>query len=248
MNQMIGIDNGLDKGMAYVNEMGGYPVYVKPNDLDGGELVVKVYSWNELRSVALYIFDRTDTLLVEKVAPGRDYRVLVYDGKVEAAYERVPLGVVGDGKSTVGELAQKRMNLLKKQEKLRRDFDPDDLTIFKVLRRSRVDRENVLAPGVRVNLLENASLGTGGEAIDLSQTIHPGFAEIALKAAAALGLKFAGVDILAADLTQAPETQEWAILELNSTPALSLFYELGPRQREQVEAVYRKILLGLVKG
>jgi D-alanine-D-alanine ligase-like ATP-grasp enzyme len=80
LNKRAGIDNGLNSGMRYAAEL-EYPLYVKPNDLDYGELVVKVYSWNELRSVALYIFERTDTLLIEKAVSGRDFRVLVYNGR-----------------------------------------------------------------------------------------------------------------------------------------------------------------------
>jgi D-alanine-D-alanine ligase-like ATP-grasp enzyme len=95
-------------------------------------------------------------------------------------------------KSSVRDLGEAKIALLKEKGRLRRDFDVDDLTVYKVLNRSGFDKADIPAEGARVNLLESASLSTGGEAIDLSDAIHPEFAELAIKACGAVGLKFAG--------------------------------------------------------
>ena len=44
--------------------------------------------------------------LVEEYVPGADYRLLVIDGKLEAAARRVPAHVVGDGVHTIEELVR----------------------------------------------------------------------------------------------------------------------------------------------
>jgi cyanophycin synthetase len=45
-------------------------------------------------------------IVVEQFAEGRDHRVLVVNGKVVAAAERVPACVIGDGKHTIAELIE----------------------------------------------------------------------------------------------------------------------------------------------
>ena len=47
---------------------------------------------------------RSESVLVETYIAGKDYRVLVVNGRVVAVAERVPAHVVGDGTHTVAEL------------------------------------------------------------------------------------------------------------------------------------------------
>ena len=42
-----------------------------------------------------------NVILVEKPVTGKDYRLVVLDKEVISAYERIPLTVVGDGKSNI---------------------------------------------------------------------------------------------------------------------------------------------------
>jgi hypothetical protein len=70
---------------------------------------------------------------------------LVYNDKAVVAYERKPFSVVGDGKSTIGELANAKVALLKEQGKLRKNFDADDITICKVLHRERLYKDEIRA-------------------------------------------------------------------------------------------------------
>lgn len=70
-----------------------------------------------------------------------------------------------------------------------------------------------------VTLLDNANLSTGGESHDITEEIHPDFVHLAQEAAQTLGLRLAGVDMLADDLTlPLDQNKHVAIIELNGAP------------------------------
>ena len=48
--------------------------------------------------------------IIEKYLPGRDYRVVVLDGEIISAYERISLSVVGDGKKSILSLLKQKQN------------------------------------------------------------------------------------------------------------------------------------------
>jgi hypothetical protein len=87
----------------------GYPVVVKPVDRDGGE---GVRAGLEDAAAVRAAFDEALKLsarvLVEKHVPGRDYRLQVVDGEVQGVLERVPGGVVGNGRDSVRVLLEQQ--------------------------------------------------------------------------------------------------------------------------------------------
>lgn len=220
----------------------GYPVFVKPNDMSQGAFVTKLRDAAPLATVAQQIFAHTDVLLVEQAVTGRDYRVVVLDGRVMAAYERVPLSVVGDGIHDIATLLGRLAQALPAQGRHNATIDWQDGRIEAKLQEQGWQRGSIVAPGQRVALLDNANLSTGGSAIDISEHIHPGFVELARRACATLGLVLAGVDFIAADLCQSPDGQSWHILEMNAAPGLEHFAAQGPQQLERVQALYRHVL------
>jgi D-alanine-D-alanine ligase-like ATP-grasp enzyme len=52
----------------------------------------------------------------------------------------------------------------------------------------------------------------------VTDTIHPDYIEIARRAADALGARFAGVDIIANDVTRSAAQGDYCINEVNTTP------------------------------
>jgi D-alanine-D-alanine ligase-like ATP-grasp enzyme len=226
---------------AYAAEL-GYPVFVKPNDLSQGAFVTKLHQSAPLLELAQQIFAHTDVMLVEQAVPGRDYRVVVLDGQIMAAYERVPLSVQGDGVSDIATLLARLWQTLRAQGRMNASLDAHDGRIDGKLQQQGWSRASILPPGQRVALLDNANLSTGGSALDISDTVHAGFAELARQACTTLGLVLAGVDFIAADLCQPPGEQSWHILELNAAPGLENFAAQGPVQLARVRLLYRKVL------
>jgi len=85
----------------------GYPVVVKPADLDGGNGVFPfLQDETALRAAWELCRTKTANIILEKHIIGLDYRLLVAKGELIAAIERSPAMVTGDGQGTVAELLE----------------------------------------------------------------------------------------------------------------------------------------------
>jgi D-alanine-D-alanine ligase-like ATP-grasp enzyme len=185
-------------------------------------------------------------MLIEVVAKGNDYRVVVLDEEVISAYQRLYLGIVGDGKSSVFDL------LLAKQKQFEADgrdtvLEINDYRLINNLKRKGLNFESVLASGEKLQLLDNANLSTGGEAVDVSETIHPDFQQLSVDITKKMGLRICGVDIFADDLTKSMAEQQfpYSIIEINGAPGIDNYANSGEAQKENVKDLYRKIIKSL---
>lgn len=232
---------GVRDAMAYAGTL-GLPVFVKPNNLSQGACVTKLHDAADLPAVAEDIFSRTAVMLVERACPGRDYRVVVLGDRIISVYERVPLSVTGDGVHTIDALLSQARQDLERQGRPNSEIDTADPRIDLKLRSRGLQRTTVPPAGEHLFLLDNANLSTGGMSIDVTDAIHPGFADIAVRATRALGLRLAGVDILCDDIASDATGQTWHILEVNAAPGLDNYAALGGAQAERVRDLYRRIL------
>lgn len=224
---------------AYADKV-GWPVIVKPNDMSQGTLVTRVNDAVELRTVAAEIFKQTNVALVQPIYKGNDYRVVMLDGTVAAAYQRVPLQVQGDGRTSIAALLadkQKRYTAAGRGEVIH--FH--DTRIAALLKSQGLTLASMPADGQTVRLLDNANLSTGGEAIDVTDHIHPSYRDIARRALKALNLRMGGIDFLAPDLTK-PAGDDHVIIEINASPGLRNFASLGPVQYARSVAYYTEII------
>ena len=86
----------------------GVPVVVKPQDGNQGRGVATNLTTQEQVAAAYQAaLQESDSIIVEKFAPGNDYRILVVNGKVVAASRREPAQVMGDGQQTIQELVDR---------------------------------------------------------------------------------------------------------------------------------------------
>ena len=85
----------------------GFPVVVKPQYGNQGRGVITNLSTRE-QVMTAFVNAREEgtSIMVEKFAPGADYRILVIGGKMVAAASREPAHVIGDGRSTVTQLVE----------------------------------------------------------------------------------------------------------------------------------------------
>lgn len=229
---------------AYAEAL-GFPVFAKPNNLSQGALVDKVANAAELAQHLADIFRQAPVALVEVPQPGRDYRVVVLGDEVISVYERRPLAVTGDGVHPVQALLAQAKAGLAGAGRPNAEIDLDDGRIDRKLARAGLTRASVLPAGQALALLDNANLSTGGSSVDITGAIHPTFAALALRATHGLGLRLAGVDFIADDLTADADGQSWVVLEVNPAPGLDNYASLGSEQHARVVGLYRKILLYL---
>jgi len=231
----------IHDGWNYAQEL-GLPVIVKPLSLSLGVLVVKVYEKEEFYQVAEKILQTQSGLLVERFYSGNDFRILAFDDEVVAAYQRIPLSVIGDGNSTIMQLVEnKRQKFVKNNEKIL--IDLEDFRIHRKLQRQNLSLETVLPQDTLVYLLDNANLSNGGHSVDFTDSIHPDFQKLAIKITKDLGLRLAGVDIITTDITK--PLVDYTVIEVNSAPGLGHYMSLGEIQTKRVENLYMKVLQAL---
>jgi D-alanine-D-alanine ligase-like ATP-grasp enzyme len=208
----------------------GFPVIVKPNSGTQGTGVSLVYNKQEFYKAAKNIFSRDRVLLVQKKLTGKDYRIVVLDKKVISAYERIPLNVVGDGKSTIKQLLNlKQKNFVASSRDTR--INIKDSRIFLKLKHQKLNLQSIPKKDERIYLLDNANLSTGGDSVDVTKKINPNFAKIAVNLTRDMGLRLCGVDLLIeGDISEKPN--KYWVLEINAAPGLDHYVKFGNLYRK----------------
>ncbi|MCL5410601.1 MAG: cyanophycin synthetase [Patescibacteria group bacterium] len=240
----IGSQNGIDEAYDYALSL-GLPVIVKPNSKSQGDSVCKAHTKREFHQACQKAFQRDKVILVQRVVHGKDYRIVVLDGEIISAYQRLPLTITGDGIRTISEL------LAIKQETFYSDdrdteLPLDDYRVKQRLARMKLSFQTVLPDGQDCQLLDNANLSTGGDAVDVTDKIHPGYREIAVKLTADMGLRYCGVDLMVEnDLTQ--PLGKYHVIEINAAPGIDNYSASGKDQARIVEQLYIKVLKAVAK-
>ncbi len=206
----------------------GVPVVVKPQDGNQGRGVATNLTTREQITAAYEAaHQESPSVLVEKFAPGHDYRVLVVGGKVVAAARREPAHVVGDGQHTIAQLVE-----IVNTDPRRGDHHATVLSKIKldpvslgVLTEQGYTPESIPPSGATVLIRRNANLSTGGTAIDVTEYVHPEVAARAVDAAQIVGLDIAGIDVVAQDISRPLEEQGGVIVEVNAAPGLRMHLE-----------------------
>jgi len=262
----IGSKNDTRAALRYARQR-GFPFVVKPNSGSQGKNVSVVHSVRELRRALADTFLDDRVALVQQVVKGRDYRIVVLDNKVISAYERIPLNVIGDGESTIAQLLKK-----KQREFIAANRDTriklDDPRIAAKLKQQKIKLSDIPQRGEHVFLLDNANLSTGGDAVDVTNKIHPQFKKLAVKLTKDMGLRLCGVDLMidgtisekpkkpaqSPQLASHPRHDAEAssgagywILEVNAAPGLDHYVKTGRAQQKIVEEMYLKVLKSLAK-
>ncbi|MGI1689903.1 cyanophycin synthetase [Thermoanaerobacter uzonensis] len=215
-----------EEAIAIAEEI-GYPVAIKPyNGNQGKGVHLKITNKEEVSIAYRNAKAYSDLVIVEKHIKGKHYRVLVVGEKVVAVAEKIPAHVIGDGIHTIQELVEiENKNPLrgKGHEKPLTKLTID--TISKMtLKKQGFDLEKIPKKGQKVFLRESANLSTGGIAIDKTDDIHPYNIEIAVRAAKAIGLDIAGIDITMEDIKKPLTKENGAIIEINASPGIRMHH------------------------
>jgi len=203
----------------------GYPVVVKPINGNQGK-GVSLYLQTAEEVVKAYNIAKAvnEMVLVEEYVKGRDYRVLVVGKQVSAVAMRIPAHVVGDGVHTIAEL----VSILNRDSRRGEDHEKpmtkvvlDEISL-NLLAKHGYTPESIPEAGVYVHLKYNGNISTGGEAVDVTDRIHPYNQEIAIRAARIIGLDIAGVDITCADIANPISAGNGAVIEVNAAPGIRM--------------------------
>lgn len=203
----------------------GYPVVVKPNNSGMGVGVsVGMKDAEQVRAAFRLAREADRSVLVEELVQGDDHRILVVDGRFVAATRRIPAHVVGDGRSTVRELVDRLNGSPRRAGGHRSPLKPIgiDATAERLLAEQGCSPDAVPGLGDRVFLRRNANLSTGGTPYDVTDEVHPDNRDIAERAARAIGLDVAGIDVLTTDIGVSMWENGGRICEVNSRPGIHM--------------------------
>ncbi|HEY9651847.1 MAG TPA: cyanophycin synthetase, partial [Coleofasciculaceae cyanobacterium] len=215
----------LDELEAAIEDVGGYPIVIKPLDGNHGRgITIDINDWEEAEKAYDVAREVSRAVIVERYYRGRDHRVLLVNGKVVAVAERVPAHVVGDGKSTIQELIDHT------------NSDPNrgeghdnvltkivlDRNSYTLLERQGYTLETILPSGEYCYLRATANLSTGGIAVDRTDDIHPENIWLAERVAKTIGLDIAGIDVVTPDITKPLRDVDGVVVEVNAAPGFRM--------------------------
>ncbi|MBR8835997.1 MAG: cyanophycin synthetase [Stigonema ocellatum SAG 48.90 = DSM 106950] len=217
--------NFLDDLQEAIEQVGGYPIVIKPLDGNHGRgITIDIKTWEEAEGAYDAARLVSKAVIVERYYVGRDHRVLVVDGKLVAVAERVPAHVIGNGKSTVFELIEETNqdpnrgdghdNILTKIEL--------DRTSYQLLERQGYTLNTVLPKGQICYLRATANLSTGGIAVDRTDEIHPENVWLAQRVVKMIGLDIAGIDMVTPDISRPLREVDGVIVEVNAAPGFRM--------------------------
>jgi cyanophycin synthetase len=247
----IGVDIACDKGLTKkLLHEGGVPVplgYIVRTEDEAAEAfsqlgklaVVKPYNGNQGKGVTLKLESEMevrsafrvaqtygDQVLVEEFIEGKNFRILIVDGKMVAAAERIPAHIVGDGISCIEELVQRANSDPERGEDHEKALTKIkiDPVVLMTLAQKKLTLDTIPALGEVVYLRDSANLSTGGIAEDVTQRVHPDNIELAEYAARIVGLDVAGVDFVIGDIEQSYREQNGTIIEVNAAPGIRMHH------------------------
>lgn len=201
----------------------GYPLVVKPSDLERGEGVEVDVTEAGLEAAFKCAQKKSPSksVLIERQAPGVCHRLFITQGQLLYAVKRLPMGVYGDGTSSISELVQAaHAEQMKRPPWMRSGVSSLHPLPVEFLRQQDWSPPDVPNADQFVALRRIESTAWGGVDEDVTLMVHPDNVSAAIRAAQLLGLEVAGVDLISTDITQAWHTNGAVINEVNYAPLL----------------------------
>jgi cyanophycin synthetase len=207
-----------------IEEM-GFPLVIKPNNSNQGKGVTigiknKAQACRGFEKAKVY----GEEVLVERVIPGNDYRLLVINYKFVAAAKRTPAMVTGDGILKIRELID-MVNL----DPSRGDDHENTLTKIRIdasteeiLKYQDFSMDYVPPVGKNIYLKHTANLSTGGTSEDVTDLIHPEVVSLAERVARIIGLDICGIDFISEDIGLPLKSGKGVIIEVNAAPGFRM--------------------------
>ncbi len=182
-----------------------YPIFCKPISASNGlhaEVIDSAAAFEDyMRRVAREHF----AILAQPYVRGEEHRVFVLHGRALFSYRKHQPALVGDGRSKLHALIAAAGIVGNRKAR-------DGAGAL-------VAQDAIPLLGARIMLEGPANRSAGGGSAGLMDGAPDGLAALATKAAAALGLRLAGVDIF--DVSAARDLSDLVIIEVNSNPMIA---------------------------
>jgi glutamate--cysteine ligase len=204
----------IEEAILNYNKLSDKNLVIKPNGTNNG-IGISFVKANNLEDFKTAINDSLSediSVLVETHCPGEEYRFLVIGNEVSSIVHRKAAHVVGNGVDTITELIKKKNQVRAAMEYALIQMGETEKDL---LQENNLSFKSIPEKGMIIPLRHTSNIGTGGDAIEVSDQIHEYYKNIAIKAAQLFKIPICGLDLL---LPKPKKEGSYTILELNDTP------------------------------
>lgn len=209
----------------------GCRAFLKPLVGSRGDFAQMVLSVAEFDGYVEAVSKHYDSIIVQPIYRGREYRLFVLDGRVLYCARKSRPAVIGDGQSSIRVLIAHYS----------RDLDSSGVSLATDLislpNEPNLDR--IPDGGERIELPGRQNRSAGGVMIPEQPRRYDAASRLAISAASALNLGVAGVDIFEDD--SEAEGAELRIIEVNSSPAIRYLEDSG--QHDLILEIWRSTFI-----
>ncbi len=202
----------------------GYPIVVKPADLDQGKGVyADLRTPEEVHNAFENAKKLSSNIMLEKHYQGTAFRITLVRNEPVSIVKRLPAGVTGDGISTIMSLVEKTN---KDPRRSARHFSIMKPIVIDNEARIMLGREgqkldSVPKAGEFISLRRSANISTGGDAIMVNaDEIDSSYIDMAKRTADLLRLDIAAVDFITNDIHKPLQETGTAVIEVNAQPQM----------------------------
>lgn len=236
--------DAYEKALDYAEKI-GFPVVIKPTYLSRSRgITTNIMDSEDFRkawNTAFAAYSRrrsTSSVLVEKHVQGEDYRFFVAGDRVISATHRKRANVVGDGSSDILKLVQEKNKKRQENPYLYKYLLSENMADLNGLEEQELNFDSVPAKGEEIKLYSTSNPAAGRDSVDVTDIIHPGYRTVAVNALKAIpGMAYAGVDIIAQDITAEPTKNNHVIGEIESSPAPLTHFPIEGIERDMAGAI-----------
>jgi D-alanine-D-alanine ligase-like ATP-grasp enzyme len=166
-----------------------------------------------------------DELLIEEQVEGDNYRLLYLDGVLLDAFVRKLPTVVADGRSTVAKLVERaNADRLRHGSELSQVLLTVDLDMQRTLAKQGLSLRSIPAEGRVVTLKTVINENRGADNTSATHLLCDSVVEDGARAARALHVRLAGIDIITRDPGVPLAESGGVVLEVNTTPNFYFHY------------------------
>lgn len=188
-------------------------------------VTIGIKTLEQLEQAAIVAKQYSQKIMIQKYVLGHDYRVLVIDGEMIGVLEYRSAFIEGDGYSTIrqliGVLNDKQLKKNTVEPESYQAIEAESIDLQTILQRNGFTLDDVLVKGQQVDLfLDDNMLVTEFYDVitDRTADICPENIDMAIRAAKALQIDVAGIDIRCLHIDKPLDQTNGVILEVNALP------------------------------
>jgi len=219
----------LNGAVEFLERSAPQPCVVKPTGgASGSGATTGVRTRDQLLRARLRAARLSRRLLIERQAEGDMYRLLFLEGELLDTVRRRPPRVTGDGRSTIRELiGAENARRLDPAHPVSMPILRVDLDCLFTLEAAGLRLESVLSDGRTLAVKTVTSQNRIEDNETVREPISPDLVAEAREAAAQVGVRLAGIDLITTDLSRSLKESGGVIIEVNGTPGLHYHYQVA---------------------